>query len=61
MASVYLTDMQFSNSQLNSTSANTALSAFEKDMFGGSTQNKAQEHAEVNHDSLSYLFSIFAY
>ncbi len=37
MANVFLTDMQMLN-QGNNESVDTALSAFEKDMFGGSSQ-----------------------
>jgi hypothetical protein len=45
----------------SSAAADTALSVFEKGMFNQS-QAKAQEQTnEANPDSLSYLFSIFAY
>jgi len=62
MASAYLSDVQVLNNQIRtSAAADTALCAFEKGMFGVSN-NKAQEQTnESNPDSLSYLFSIFAY
>jgi hypothetical protein len=62
MASAYLTDLNsMNNHQLHTSSAaDTALCAFEKGMFGAPI--KAQEQTnESNPDSLSYLFSIFAY
>jgi len=61
MATAYLTSYRSAGQQL-STSADTALSAFEHDMFDAPVQVKAQEQTnEPNPDSLSYLFSIFAY
>jgi hypothetical protein len=62
MASAYLTDLNsLHNHQMHTSSAaDSALCAFEKGMF--STNNKVQEQSnEANPDSLSYLFSIFAY
>lgn len=62
MASAYLSEIQMLNNQVRTSSAaDTALCAFEKGMFGVS-HNKVQEQTnESNPDSLSYLFSIFAY
>jgi hypothetical protein len=64
MASAYLSGIQaVNNTQAMSSSADSALSAFEKDMFGGSAHGKEHEQAahEVDPGSLSYLFAIFAY
>jgi len=62
MANTYLSDTSVVNNQLRTSAAvDKALSTFEKNLFG-STQAKAHEQSnEASTDSLSYLFSIFAY
>lgn len=61
MATAYLNSYRSAGQQLSS-SADGALSAFEHDMFETRAQVKAQEQTnEANPESLSYLFSIFAY
>ena len=58
MANLYLSDMKLI--QQDSEAVDTALSAFEKDMFGGSNQPKTQDQQhEITSDSLRYLFAIF--
>jgi hypothetical protein len=58
MANVFLTDMQMLN-QGNNESVDTALSAFEKNMFGGSANEKEQVSNDATPDTLRYLFAIF--
>ena len=58
MANVFLTDMHMHN-QGNNESVDTALSAFEKHMFGGSTNDKEQVSHDAAPDTLRYLFTIF--
>ena len=58
MANIYLSDMKLT--EQDNECVDTALSAFEKDMFGGSNQTKAQDQQnELTPDSLRYLFAIF--
>ena len=62
MASAYLTDLDHMTNHQTHTSAaaDSALCAFERGMFGAKTKTQEQSN-ESSTDSLSYLFSIFAY
>ena len=59
MANKYLADMRLL--QRDNETADTALSAFEKEMFGTSIQEKTpgQVANDFSPDTLRYLFSIF--
>lgn len=58
MANVFLTDMQMIN-QGNNESVDTALSAFEKHMFGVPANDKEPVSNDATPDTLRYLFTIF--
>jgi hypothetical protein len=58
MANVYLSDMKLLNQDSNE-SVSTALSAFERDMFSGSANDKEQVSNDATPDTLRYLFAIF--
>jgi hypothetical protein len=53
-----MTDMKLLHQDSNE-SVHSALSAFEKDMFGSAQDDKKQENASNDTSSFSYLFNIF--
>ena len=59
MANVFLADMKLL--QRDNESADTALSAFEKDMFGTCIVENTQDQVanDAGTDTLRYLFGIF--
>ena len=59
MANIYLSDMKLT--EQDNECVDTALSAFEKGMFGSSNQDKSHDQVanDVSPDSLRYLFAIF--